>query len=266
MDFNLFAIISAVALVQFTAIMYLVRRFYKDTQVDYIALNSRMEKQTGVLAGLNGMFVNFQKHTVHFDEMMEKQQSNLTQLAKTVERHQQSLAKIDNKVAEFEKAGDLFKSLFDELPGSIEKYNAVMEKIKESAETELKKAKSNKDDELIKYQQQELDSIAVRKKLMEELPGLVSQFKEALNPVNERLKLFAGKDKYPTGTILSYPARRARSFLASIGEQQLTFPAEETPQPRSEETHDELISDSAVDQEVVAKVTRKRSRKNEQAA
>ena len=117
-----------------------------------------------------------------------------------------------------------------------------------------------------------MESLAVRKKLIGELPGLISHLKEALNPVNDRLKLFSGKDKYPTGTILSYPARRARTFLAAIGEQPFSLneidamPKEEPTNEVEKTANSPEQSDDSIDEAAVKKVTRKRRGKAEQAA
>ena len=219
MEISLTTTIIAVAAVQLLGIILFILKSNRDVKAEITGLNERVEKQTANIANLNGMISTHQQGLVSLNEMVQSHQESLENMLQTIELHQKNLASMEKRIVEVEKVGDLFKSLFDEIPVAIEKYNRIMDKMYEEASDELEKARKNRDPELVLYQEKELESVEVRRKLISELPVLMNKLGEALSPVNERLKLFSGRDKYPTGSILSYPSRRAKTLLSAIGEQ-----------------------------------------------
>jgi len=219
MEMSITTTIIAVAAVQLLGIILFILKANRDVRAEITGLNERVEKQTANLANLNGMIVTHQQGLVSLNEMVQAHQQSLENMLQTIELHQKNLSAMEKRIVEVEKVGDLFKNLFDEIPVAIDKYNKIMDKMHEESSSELEKARKNRDHELILYQEKELESVEVRRKLISELPVLMNKLGEALSPVNERLKLFSGRDKYPTGSILSYPARRAKALLTAIGEQ-----------------------------------------------
>ncbi len=219
MEVSITTTVIAVAVIQLIAIIALLLRSNRDVRKEIHGLNERVEKQSATIARLNDMIVTHQQGLSTLNEMVKTHQDSLQQIFATIDAHQKNIAAMERRIVEVEKVGDLFKTLFDEIPVAIDKYNKIMDKIYEESLAELEKAQASQDLELIRYQQKELESIEVRKRLIGELPGMMSRLMEALGPVNERLKLFSGRDKYPTGSILSYPSRRAKSLLFAIGEQ-----------------------------------------------
>jgi|GEM_PF-3607485 len=193
------------------------------TQMD--RLNETLARQQQHLAGFNETAVLQQETMQALSESASVQQSNLEALSETAITQQRNLAAMEKRIVEIEKAGDLYKSLFDEIPGAIEKYRQYMLRVRDESLNELEQSTLSMDEKLRSYKEQELENIESRERLMAELPELMVRLHEILDPVNERLKLFSDRDKYPTASFLSVSARRGKALLAAIGEQS-SFAAE----------------------------------------
>ncbi|MGH1365542.1 MAG: hypothetical protein ACRBF0_18415 [Calditrichia bacterium] len=187
------------------------------TQLD--RLNETVAQQQQHLANFNETAVLQQKTMQAISDSAATQQTNLESLSEAAITQQRNLSAMEKRIVEIEKAGDLYKSLFDEIPSAISKYREYMSRVRDKSLAELQRSASSMDDKLRTYKEKELESIETRERLMAELPQLMVRLHDILDPVNERLKLFSDRDKYPTGSLLSVSARRGKSLLAAIGEQ-----------------------------------------------
>jgi hypothetical protein len=154
----------------------------------------------------------------YLNETLEPWGNTIEKQQKALETMGSTLQLMEARYIETRRLGDLYNSLVNELPAAVDRYQKIMQKLEEETTVEIQQAKAAEDEELKRFKERELESIAAKSHLMNDLPKLVSQLHEILKPVNERLKLFSERGKYPTLPLLSYQARYGKTLLASMGE------------------------------------------------
>ncbi len=182
-------------------------------------LRSIVAKQQHEMSLFNETAAAQQKNIELLSETAATQQENMAALNSATERQQKNLTAMEKRIVETEKIGELYRSLYEEMPGAVEKYTKIMSRMRDDALKELDKAVALGDEGMQSFKEREVENIETQIGLISELPQLMSNLHEALEPLNERLKLFSERGKYPTGSVLPYPARRAKSLLAAIGDQ-----------------------------------------------
>lgn len=96
---------------------------------------------------------------------------------------------LDKRVIETERISELYTNLLSDLPNAIDRFNEINSKAKEKIMSDLEKAAANKDEELKKLSQIQLEEIESKEGLINGLPKLVKKLIENLNAVDQRLIL-----------------------------------------------------------------------------
>jgi sugar-specific transcriptional regulator TrmB len=96
---------------------------------------------------------------------------------------------LDKRVIETERISELYTNLLSDLPNAIDRFNEINSKAKEKILSDLEKAAANKDEELKKLSQIQLDEIESKEGMINGLPKLVKKLIETLNAVDQRLIL-----------------------------------------------------------------------------
>lgn len=207
-----------------------------NTRQDLLAVHEALEGQRNNLELFSHTVASQQNDLKKLSGLIESQQDNLNAISDTAKSQQQQLSSMietatlqqknleamEKRIVEIEKVGNLYKSLLDELPGAVEKYKKMMSLRRKEAQAECEVADSQNDQELKRFIEKEIEGIDVREKLVEELPDMIIQFQEIMEPINARLRLFSDSDRYGSGSILSYSAKRAKAILASLGKQSVS--------------------------------------------
>jgi uncharacterized protein YukE len=165
----------------------------------------------------------------YLKETLEPWGRNIEKQQKALETIGTTLQLIEARYIETKRLGDLYTSLMSELPSAMERYQKIMQKLRDETLVEIEQAKAAEDEELKRFKEKELASLEAKSQLMNDLPKLTSQLQDILKPINERLKLFAERGKYPTLPLLSFQARYGRTLLASMGERTPFSITEKTP-------------------------------------
>jgi chromosome segregation ATPase len=236
MDFSSLIIVEVLQLaVLFTLLFVLLRHHAKNTSREILAVNEAVEYQRQNLETFSQTVASRQDDIKKLSGLIESQENNLNVISDTIKTQQQQLASMietatrqqknietmEKRIVEIEKVGNLYRSLLDELPGAVEKYKKMMTLRRKEAEAECEVADAQNDQELKAFIEKEMEGINVREKLIEELPDMILRFQEIMEPINARLKLFSDSDRYGSGSILSYSAKRAKAILASLGKQSI---------------------------------------------
>ena len=101
----------------------------------------------------------------------------------------ETLRGMDKRVIETEKISELYQNLLSDLPNALERFNEINLRAKEKTISELEKANTNKDDELKKLNQIQLEELESKEKMINGLPNLVKKVIDTLNAVDQRLIL-----------------------------------------------------------------------------
>ena len=96
---------------------------------------------------------------------------------------------LDKRVIETERISELYINLLSDLPNAIDRFNEINSKSKEKILSDLEKAAANKDEELKKFSQIQLEEIESKEGMINGLPKLVKKLIENLNAVDQRLIL-----------------------------------------------------------------------------
>lgn len=107
----------------------------------------------------------------------------------TIDNQNNALGIMERKRhAETEKVGNIYKSLIDELPVAIEKYNEIIRKTKDSFIEELERANQSKDEKLKQVAELRLKEIEVVQPIITQLSTLSDKLHQTMNDVTVQLR------------------------------------------------------------------------------
>jgi len=109
-------------------------------------------------------------------------------LSNFIEIQSDALDVIGKRIAETEKSGNIYKSLIDELPVAVEKYNEVIRKTKETVTEELEKANQSKDEKLKLVAELRLKEIEVVQPVISQLSTLSEILQQTITEVRTQLR------------------------------------------------------------------------------
>jgi len=109
-------------------------------------------------------------------------------LSNFIENQSDALDVIGKRIAESEKSGNIYKSLIDELPVAVEKYNEVIRKTKETVAEELEKANQSKDEKLKQVAELRLKEIEVVQPVISQLSTLSEILQQTMTEVRTQLR------------------------------------------------------------------------------
>jgi hypothetical protein len=109
-------------------------------------------------------------------------------LNKTIETQNKTLDIIERRVAETEKAGNIYKSLFDDLPDAVDKYNQIIRKTKDSVIEELDRANQSKDAKLKQVAELRLKEVEVVQPIITQLTLLNDRLHQTINEAHVQLR------------------------------------------------------------------------------
>jgi hypothetical protein len=109
-------------------------------------------------------------------------------LNNAIESQNDALELIEKQIAENEKVGNIYKSLIDELPVAVEKYNDVIRKTKETVIEELEKANQSKDEKLKQVAELRLKEIEVVQPVISQLSTLSDILQQTMTEVRGQLR------------------------------------------------------------------------------
>ncbi|MCI0661174.1 MAG: hypothetical protein L0220_08895 [Acidobacteria bacterium] len=112
----------------------------------------------------------------------------LQTLSNFIESQSDQLDVIGKRIAETEKAGNIYKSLIDELPEAVDKYNEVIRKTKETVTEELDKANQSKDEKLKLVAELRLKEIEVVQPVISQLSTLSEILQQTMTEVRTQLR------------------------------------------------------------------------------
>lgn len=204
-------------------------------QIDYQVIVLAVAQIVGIIVFLR-FYINGLKRNIEvLQETAENHRNAFDKQKMKLDTIDKMLQTMETRYLEIKRIGEFHNRLINELPLTIEKYRKITQKLKEESKADFEKAQALLDEETKKFKKKEIESIEAKEKMIDELPELMLQFYKIMNLINERLKLFTEKGKYPTSNILSYEALQGKSVLAVIGRQHdgllyrdlLKLPAEE---------------------------------------
>jgi chromosome segregation ATPase len=131
-------------------------------------------------------------------------QGEITILNETIKVQKQTLEAMETRVVETEKVGNIYKQLTEELPIEIEKYKALLTKLKDDQITALEKANQQKDDRLKETAEIEIGKLELQERALNDIPQLRDQLINVVSTLEQRLlivnQLSAGSEVSPKPT------------------------------------------------------------------
>jgi hypothetical protein len=109
-------------------------------------------------------------------------------LNKTMETNNKALDGMERRIAETEKERNIYKTLFDDLPGAVDKYSEIIQKTKDSVIEELEKANQSKDEKLKQVAELRLKEIEVVQPIITQLSTLNDNLHQTINEVQTQLR------------------------------------------------------------------------------
>jgi hypothetical protein len=109
-------------------------------------------------------------------------------LNKTIETQNKTLDIMERRIGETEKVGNVYKSLFDDLPIAVDKYSEIIRKTRDSTIEELEKANQSKDEKLKQVAELRLKEIEVIQPIITELSTLNDDLYQTINEVQVQLR------------------------------------------------------------------------------
>ena len=108
-------------------------------------------------------------------------------LNEVINTQKKTLETMETRVLETEKVGNIYRKFIEELPEDIEKYKAVLRKLKDDTILELERANQQKDEKLKSNAEIALEKLELQQRALEELPQLRDELIDVINSVNYRL-------------------------------------------------------------------------------
>jgi vacuolar-type H+-ATPase subunit I/STV1 len=109
-------------------------------------------------------------------------------LNSAIEIQNETLIAVEKRIAENEKVGNIYKSLIDELPVAVGKYNEIIRKTKDTVLEELEKAKQSQDEKLKQVAELRLKEIEVVQPIITQLSSLSEKLQQTMNEVRSQLR------------------------------------------------------------------------------
>jgi uncharacterized protein YoxC len=109
-------------------------------------------------------------------------------LNKAIETQNKALDGLEMRIAETEKERNIYKTLFDDLPVAVDKYNEIIRKTKDSVIEELEKANRSKDEKLKQLAELRLKEIEVVQPIITELSTLNDDLHLTIKEVQTQLR------------------------------------------------------------------------------
>jgi uncharacterized protein YoxC len=113
---------------------------------------------------------------------------DIQNLNKTMEMNNKALDGVERRITETEKERNIYKTLFDDLPGAVDKYNEIIRKAKDSVIEELEKANQFKDEKLKQVAELRLKEIEVVQPIITQLSTLNDNLHQTINEVQAQLR------------------------------------------------------------------------------
>lgn len=124
-------------------------------------------------------------------------------LNRTIETQNKTLDIMGSRIAENEKAGNIYNTLFVDLPDAVDKYNDVIQKTKNSVVGELERANQSKDENLKQVAQLRLKEIEIVQPIITELATLNDDLHQSINDIQSQLRSLENISQM-TSTALPY--------------------------------------------------------------
>jgi uncharacterized protein YoxC len=109
-------------------------------------------------------------------------------LNKAIETQNKALDGLEMRIAETEKERNIYKTLFDDLPSAVDKYNEIIRKTKDSVIEELEKANQSRDEKLKQLAELRLKEIEVVQPIITQLSTLNDNLHQTINEVQAQLR------------------------------------------------------------------------------
>jgi len=124
-------------------------------------------------------------------------------LNQTIETQSNTLDVMKSRIAENEKAGNIYQTLFVDLPDAVDKYNATIQKTKDSVIGELERANQSKDENLKLVAQLRLKEIEIVQPIVTELSTLNDDLHQIIVEIQSQLRSLENISQM-TSTTLAY--------------------------------------------------------------
>jgi uncharacterized protein YoxC len=124
-------------------------------------------------------------------------------LNKTMETNNKVVDGLERRINETEKERNIYKTLFDDLPDAVDKYNEIIRKSKDSVIEELEKANQFKDERLKQVAELRLKEIEVVQPIITRLSTLNDNLHQTINEVQAQLRSL-DNISHMTSTPLAY--------------------------------------------------------------
>jgi len=124
-------------------------------------------------------------------------------LNQTIETQTITLDVMKSRIAENEKAGNIYQTLFVDLPDAVDKYNATIQKTKDSVSGELERANQTKDENLKQVAQLRLKEIEIVQPIVTELSTLNDDLHQIIVEIQSQLRSLENISQM-TSTNLAY--------------------------------------------------------------
>lgn len=124
-------------------------------------------------------------------------------LNSTIETQSNTLEVMKSRIAENEKAGNIYQTLFTDLPDAVDKYNATIQKTKDSVIGELERANQTKDENLKQVAQLRLKEIEIVQPIVNELSTLNDDLHQIIVEIQSQLRSLDNISQM-TSTTLAY--------------------------------------------------------------
>jgi uncharacterized protein YoxC len=109
-------------------------------------------------------------------------------LNKAIETQNKALDGLEVRISETQMERNIYKTLFDDLPSAVDKYNEIIRKTKDSVIEELEKANQSKDEKLKQLAELRLKEIEVVQPIITHLSTLNDNLHQTISEVQDQLR------------------------------------------------------------------------------
>jgi uncharacterized protein YoxC len=150
-------------------------------------------------------------------------------LNKTIETQNRALDSMEKRIAETEKERSIYKTLFDDLPDAVDKYDEIMRKTRDSVIENLEKANQSGDEKLRQVAELRLREIEVVQPIITRLSTLNDNLHQTINEVQAQLRSLDNISQMTSATLAQGISSGGRKEKAGVelALRRLSFPNSE---------------------------------------
>jgi flagellar biosynthesis chaperone FliJ len=149
-------------------------------------------------------------------------------LNKAMETNTKALDGMERRITETEKERNIYKTLFDDLPGAVDKYSEIIRKSKDSVIEELEKANQYKDEKLKQVAELRLKEIEVVQPIITQLSILNDNLHQTINEVQAQLRSLDNISHMTSAPLAYSILSSARKEDAELTSRRLLSPSSES--------------------------------------